>query len=112
MTAVEPRRRLPRVPDRFAALGAVLLVLIVASAIFAPWLAPYAENDPKPLDRLLPPGSAHWFGTDQVGRDILTQILYGGRTSLAIAAAVLTVSALVGVTLGVVAGYAGGWAAT
>ncbi|GAA2356171.1 ABC transporter permease [Nonomuraea africana] len=110
MTAVEPRRRLPRVPDRFAALGAVLLVLIVASAIFAPWLAPYAENDPKPLDRLLPPGSAHWFGTDQVGRDILTQILYGGRTSLAIAAAVLTVSALVGVTLGVVAGYAGGWA--
>ncbi|MFE3452840.1 ABC transporter permease [Nonomuraea sp. NPDC059194] len=110
MTAVEPRRRLLRVPDRFAALGAVLLVLIVLSALFAPWLAPYEENDVDPLRALLPPGGAHWFGTDHVGRDILTQVLYGGRTSLAIAAAVLALSATVGVTLGVVAGYAGGWA--
>ncbi|MET9341256.1 ABC transporter permease [Nonomuraea sp. NPDC003804] len=110
MTTVEPRRRLPRVPDRFAAFGAVLLVLIVLSAICAPWLAPYPENDTQPLRALLPPGAAHWFGTDQVGRDILTQVLYGGRTSLAIAVAVLAVSATAGVTLGLVAGYAGGWA--
>lgn len=109
MTAVEPRRRLFRVPDRFAAFGAVLLVLIVLSAVFAPWLAPYEENDVRPLESLLPPSGAHWFGTDQVGRDVLTQVLYGGRTSLVIAAAVLAASATVGVTLGVVAGYAGGW---
>lgn len=89
--------------------GAVLLALITASAAFASWLAPYPENDPQPLDALLPPSGAHWFGTDQVGRDVFTQVLYGGRTSLTIAVAVLALSSLIGVTLGVVAGYAGGW---
>ncbi|GAA1672310.1 ABC transporter permease [Nonomuraea sp. NPDC048882] len=103
------RRTLPRVPDRFAAFGAVLIVVVVLAAVLAPWLAPYPVDDPRPLERLLPPSGAHWFGTDQVGRDVLTRILYGGRTSLFIAVAVLAVSAVAGVTLGVVAGYAGGW---
>ncbi|SDM26960.1 ABC transporter permease [Nonomuraea jiangxiensis] len=107
--AVPLRRWLPRVPDRFAALGAVLLVLVVLSAILAPWLAPYPMGELRPLEQLRPPSGAHWFGTDQVGRDVFSQILYGGRTSLFIAVAVLGVSAVVGVTLGVVAGYAGGW---
>ncbi|NBE94389.1 ABC transporter permease [Nonomuraea sp. KC401] len=108
-TAEVPLRRLlPRVPDRFAALGAVLIVLIVLAAIMAPWLAPYPD-EPRPLEGSLPPGAAHWFGTDQLGRDVLTRILYGARTSLSIAVSVLAVSALAGVTLGVVAGYAGGW---
>ncbi|MEV4111155.1 ABC transporter permease [Nonomuraea sp. NPDC049695] len=108
MTEAPLRRTLPRIPDRFAALGAVLIVLVLLAAIFAPWLAPYAD-EPKPLEMLQPPSGAHWFGTDQVGRDVLTRILYGGRTSLFIAVAVLAVSSAVGVTLGVVAGYAGGW---
>jgi peptide/nickel transport system permease protein len=111
MTPVEAplRRTLPRIPDRFAAFGAVLIVLVVLASIMAPWLAPYPVDELNPLESLQPPSAAHWFGTDRVGRDLLTQILYGGRTSLFIAVAVLGVSALAGVTLGVVAGYAGGW---
>ncbi|MFI6296451.1 ABC transporter permease [Nonomuraea sp. NPDC050790] len=109
MKAPELRRTLPRVPDRFAAAGAVLIVLVVLASLFAPWLAPYPVDEPKPLEALLPPSAEHWFGTDQVGRDVLTRVLYGGRTSLGIAVAVLAASALVGVTLGMIAGYAGGW---
>ncbi|MED7930340.1 ABC transporter permease [Nonomuraea sp. LP-02] len=103
------RRGLPRIPDRFAALGAVLIVLLVLAAILAPWLAPY-DADPRPLESQLPPSGAHWLGTDHAGRDVLSQILYGARTSLFIAVAVLAVSATAGVTLGMIAGYAGGWA--
>ncbi|MEV4288500.1 ABC transporter permease [Nonomuraea bangladeshensis] len=102
-------RGLPRIPDRFAAFGAAVVVLLVLAAILAPWLAPY-DTDPRPLESLLPPSGDHWFGTDNVGRDVLSQILYGARTSLFIAVAVLAVSATAGVTLGMVAGYAGGWA--
>ncbi|MGP3960043.1 ABC transporter permease [Nonomuraea sp. 3N208] len=102
------RRTLPRIPDRFAAFGAALIVVVVLTSILAPWLAPYPD-EPNPLELLEPPSAAHWFGTDNVGRDLLSRILYGGRTSLFIAVAVLAVSAVVGVTLGVVAGYAGGW---
>ncbi|MFI6788087.1 ABC transporter permease [Nonomuraea sp. NPDC050383] len=95
--------------DRLAVLGAAIVVVIVLSAVLAPWLAPYPENTPDPVHSLQPPGGAHWFGTDGAGRDVLTQVLYGGRTSLTIVVAVLAVSAVIGVTLGVVAGYAGGW---
>ncbi|MGI5287675.1 ABC transporter permease [Nonomuraea polychroma] len=110
MTATEAplRRTLPRIPDRFAAFGAALIVVVVLASILAPWLAPYLD-EPNPLESLQPPSAAHWLGTDQAGRDVLTRILYGGRTSLFIAVAVLVVSAVAGVTLGVVAGYAGGW---
>ncbi len=109
MTEAPLRRGLPRIPDRFAALGAAIVVLLVLAAILAPWLAPY-DVDPRPLESQLPPSGAHWFGTDNAGRDVLSQILYGARTSLFIAVAVLAVSATAGVTLGMIAGYAGGWA--
>ncbi|MEU7830594.1 ABC transporter permease [Nonomuraea sp. NPDC049129] len=106
---VRLRRTLPKITDRFAAAGAVLIVLILLATILAPWLAPYPVDRLDLVNTLLPPSGAHWFGTDKVGRDVLTQVLYGGRTSLTIAVAVLAMSAVVGVTLGVVAGYAGGW---
>ncbi|MEU6725643.1 ABC transporter permease [Nonomuraea wenchangensis] len=108
MTRLLPRRVLPRIPDRFAALGAAIVVLLVLAAVLAPWLAPY-DADPRPLESQLPPSGAHWLGTDHAGRDVLSQILYGARTSLFIAVAVLAVSATAGVTLGMIAGYAGGW---
>ncbi|WP_283138091.1 ABC transporter permease [Rhizohabitans arisaemae] len=95
--------------DRLAFAGLVILVLIMLATLLAPWIAPYPADDPRPVDALLPPGAEHWFGTDQVGRDVLTRILYGARTSLFIAVSTLALSAAVGVTLGVVAGYAGGW---
>ncbi|GII57052.1 cytochrome c550 [Planotetraspora thailandica] len=98
--------------DRLAMVGAVLLALIVLAALLAPLIAPYPDDGGSathPLDALLPPSGAHWFGTDQVGRDVLSRVLYGARTSLLIAVAVLVISGVVGVVLGVVAGYAGGW---
>ncbi|TDC51945.1 ABC transporter permease [Actinomadura sp. KC345] len=97
--------------DRLAAVGAVVLVLIVIAAIAAPLLAPYPADGTDAThaeNALQPPGSEHWFGTDGVGRDVLTRVLYGARTSLLIAGAVLAISAAIGVLLGVVAGYAGG----
>ncbi|MFB4286068.1 ABC transporter permease [Nonomuraea sp. ATR24] len=109
MTALVTRRALPGSVDRLALAGAALIVLVVLAALLAPWIAPYPADEVDPVNALLPPSGAHWFGTDQVGRDVLTRVLYGGRTSLSIAVAVLAVSAAVGVTLGVVAGYAGGW---
>ncbi|MEU6795176.1 ABC transporter permease [Nonomuraea wenchangensis] len=108
MTRLLPRRVLPRIPDRFAALGAAIVMLLVLAAVLAPWLAPY-DADPRPLESQLPPSGAYWLGTDHAGRDVLSQILYGARTSLFIAVAVLAVSAAAGVTLGMIAGYAGGW---
>jgi peptide/nickel transport system permease protein len=97
--------------DLLAASGAVVLVLIVIAAVAAPWLAPYPQDGTDathPTQALLSPGADHWFGTDGVGRDVLSRVLYGARTSLTIAVLVLAVSATVGVLLGVVAGYAGG----
>jgi peptide/nickel transport system permease protein len=93
-------------------LGLVLAVLFVLVAIFAPLLAPDpgdAAGAAHPTQALLGPSADHWFGTDQVGRDILTRTLYGARTSLRIAAVVLVLSALIGVPLGIAAGYFGGW---
>ncbi|MFC0866252.1 ABC transporter permease [Sphaerimonospora cavernae] len=98
--------------DRLAVAGAALLALIVLAALLAPWIAPYPEDGASathPLEALLPPSAEHWFGTDQVGRDVLSRVLYGARTSLLIAVAVLAISGGTGVALGVVAGYAGGW---
>src|SRR5690606_24391132 len=106
---VRPRRVLPGVGDRFALAGAVLIALIVLAALLAPWLAPYPPDEPDPFNALQPPSGEHWFGTDAAGRDVFTRVLYGGRTSLFIAVAVLAVSATGGVLLGVVAGYTGGW---
>src|ERR1039458_4510667 len=65
-----------------AALGVLLLAIFVVCALFAPWLAPH---DPAQLDlggRLLAPGHGHWFGTDELGRDILSRTLYGARISM------------------------------
>jgi peptide/nickel transport system permease protein len=92
-----------------AALGLVLLVLFVVCAVFAPWLAP---QDPAQLDltgRLMSPSSAHWFGTDELGRDILSRILYGARISLIVAVSVVGISLAIGLVAGGIAGFYGGW---
>ncbi|MGI5274084.1 ABC transporter permease [Nonomuraea sp. CA-218870] len=103
------RRTLPRITDRFALAGAVLIALIVLAAVLAPWLTPYAPDEVDPVNALSPPDGEHWFGTDAAGRDVFSRVLHGGRTSLLIAVAVLAASATAGVLLGMVAGYAGGW---
>ncbi len=93
---------------RIAAMGALLLVFFLVIALLAPWLAP---QDPAHLNltaRLLPPSHLHWFGTDELGRDVLSRTLYGARISLTAALAVVGISLAIGVTLGALAGFYGG----
>lgn len=92
-----------------AAVGAALLILFTVCALFAPWLAP---DDPVALDlhgRLLGPSAAHWFGTDELGRDILSRTLYGARISLVVAVSVAGLSLAIGLVAGCLAGFYGGW---
>jgi peptide/nickel transport system permease protein len=92
-----------------AAIGVGLLVLFIVCALFAPWLAP---DDPVALDlhgRLLGPSAAHWFGTDELGRDILSRTLYGARISLIVAVSVVGLSLAIGLVAGCAAGFYGGW---
>jgi peptide/nickel transport system permease protein len=89
-------------------LGIVLLALILLAALLAPWLAPDpgdASTATHPFNVLKPPSSAHPFGTDLVGRDLLTRVLYGAKISLTIVVEVLLIAGLVGIPLGLVAGY-------
>lgn len=93
------------------AAGAALSILIVVVALLAPWIAPYprdAISATHPTQTLLPPSGAHPFGTDQVGRDVLSRVIYGARVSPTIALWVLAISCVVGIPLGVAAGYFGG----
>jgi peptide/nickel transport system permease protein len=95
-----------------AALGLALLVLFVVCAVFAPWLAP---QDPAQLDltgRLMGPSAAHWFGTDELGRDILSRTLFGARISLIVAVSVVGISLAIGLVAGGLAGFYGGWTDT
>lgn len=92
-----------------ATAGMVLLITFVLCATFAPWLAPH---DPAQLNltaRLLPPGHGHWFGTDELGRDILSRTLYGARISLTVSASVVFFSLAAGLIAGLAAGFYGGW---
>ncbi|MDW5266895.1 MULTISPECIES: ABC transporter permease [Acidobacteriaceae] len=91
-----------------AALGIVLLILFTLCALFAPWLAPY---DPARLDltgRLMGPSAAHWFGTDELGRDILSRTIYGARISMIVAVSVVGLSLAVGLVAGCLSGFYGG----
>jgi peptide/nickel transport system permease protein len=101
---------LPRLASRnpLAAIGVVLVVLFVFCALLAPLLAPY---DPAQIDlpnRLNPPSSQHWCGTDELGRDICSRLIYGSRISLIVGTSVVGLSLLIGLILGSLAGYYGG----
>src|SRR6201987_4258502 len=95
-----------------AVIGVSLLFLFAAMALLASGAAPY---DPAAIDlghRLLSPSHAHWFGTDELGRDIFSRILYGARISLTVAISVVTISLSLGMVIGGLAGYYGGWVDT
>lgn len=90
------------------AVGTAVLVSLVVLAIFAPLIAPY---DPTAIDYLAlakPPSAEHWFGTDEVGRDVLSRVIYGARVSVWVVSASILTAMLVGSTIGLVSGYAGG----
>ncbi len=95
--------------DPRAALSLVVLVLILGTALLAPWVAPYdpAHQD---LEQMLEgPSAAHWLGTDDLGRDVLSRLIHGGANSLYAALLAVAVALLIGIPLGLIAGFVGGW---
>jgi peptide/nickel transport system permease protein len=94
--------------DRKAQFGFVVLAFFTLGAILGPLVLPYDPNA-MAFDMLLPPSLAHPLGTDDLGRDLLARVLIGGRVSLFVGVATVTIALAIGVTLGVLAGYFGGW---
>lgn len=95
-----------------AVIGATIVVVCVLAAIFAPLITPYPDHVGAVVNfraRHLPPSAEYWFGTDNVGRDIFTRVVFGMRISLLLAVAVLGTAIPVGIFLGLLAGYYGGW---
>ncbi|MEU9240759.1 ABC transporter permease [Streptomyces sp. NPDC048385] len=98
--------------DRFGTVGVLIVAGMVVLSLCAPLLAPYPEQGRGTADvaaRGLAPSAAHWFGTDEVGRDVLSRIVFGAQPALLVSLAVVAVAAFVGVPLGALAGYRGGW---
>ena len=101
-------RKFKRQPLALAAAGLVLLLVLVA--VLAPWIVPFDAENFFDYDALnTPPSRQHWFGVDALGRDIFSRILMGARISLAAGFVSVAVGAVIGTTLGLLAGYYGGW---
>ncbi len=97
--------------NRLSLFALVLLCVIVLLAILAPWIIPYPQDiadEAHIADKFLAPSAAHWFGTDELGRDVFSRVIYGGRVSLSTAILTVGISLLIGVPLGAVAGTLGG----
>jgi peptide/nickel transport system permease protein len=94
---------------RLGMIGGTVLVVLVLAAIFAPLIAPYAPFQINYKATFRPPSLAHPFGTDELGRDILTRILYGSRASLQVMAIAISGALVIGSAIGLIAGYLGGW---
>ncbi len=95
--------------DPFTAIALVLVVCFLVTAAFAPWLAPYSPTKIDVLHKLRPPSVEHWFGTDHLGRDLLSRVIYGARTALMIAMVSVAIAGAVGLLLGLIAGYGPRW---
>ena len=95
--------------NRLAVFSAFVIIVIILLAILAPVIAPYGEAEQDLLARLQGPSSAHWFGTDELGRDVLSRILYGSRVSLIIGIFPSIISLFIGIIMGLTSGYFGGW---
>ena len=95
--------------NRPALAGGVVVGFLFLLSFLAPFITPY---DPSHLDAwhvLLAPSSQHWFGTDELGRDVLTRVIYGARVSLKVGFVAVGIAVLIGTSVGLVAGFYGGW---
>lgn len=90
-------------------ISAVILLAVVVVAVTAQWIIPFGVNDIDVPNALQPPSGSHWFGTDELGRDVFSRVLVAVQASLRVAVVSVALAAVVGVTIGVVAGYRGGW---
>jgi|TARA_B110000093_G_scaffold28761_1_gene28579 peptide/nickel transport system permease protein len=101
--------------SRWALIGMLILLVVTFVAIFGPWLAPFDPNRQNIMMRLLEPGQlgagdlTYWLGSDQLGRDVLSRLLYGARVSLLVGVAAIAVGGTLGTVAGLVSGYFGGW---
>ena len=96
------------VMNKSAMIGLVIFVLLVLSSIFGPMISPWSITKIDILNAFQSPNATHWFGTDDLGRDLLTRVLYGGRYSLAIGLIAIAFSLVLGIIVGTIAGYFGG----
>ena len=94
--------------NRLALVGLILLAVLVCAAVFGPMLSPYPYDGMDAMSRNQSSTAAHWFGTDQMGRDIFTRVLYGTRVSLLVGFASTALNLVIGVLYGSIAGYVGG----
>jgi len=108
---VSPGRRTLRrfLRHRLAVTGAIILALLTLGAVFAPIIAPYDPNAINLTKISQPPDRENWLGTDRVGRDIFTRVLYGGRISLSVGFVAVGLYVAIGFVIGALAGYLGGW---
>jgi peptide/nickel transport system permease protein len=90
-------------------LGTVIVLLLIIASIFAPWLSPYDPIKPDMAASLKQPSSEHILGTDRLGRDVLSRIIYGARVSLLVGVIATSIAAVIGMGMGLAAGYFGGW---
>ena len=106
-SATSPWRRLRA--DPLGLTGLVIIVVLIALTLFAPWLAPYDPNEIDVYHRLEPPSAEHWLGTDQLGRDVYSRLLYGGRVAMKVALLAISIAVAAGLALGMLAGFGPRW---
>lgn len=94
--------------NRFAMAGALLIVFLFLVSLLAPFIAPYGPDELDLYHVLMPPSAAHWFGTDDLGRDVLTRIIYGARISLKVGFVAVGIAVAIGTVIGLVSGYYSG----
>ncbi len=95
--------------NRFAVIGGTLVALVFLLSIFAPFIAPYNPSTIDIKSILVGPSSSHWLGTDDLGRDVLSRMLWGGRISLQVGFVAVGIATIIGILLGSLAGFYGGW---
>jgi len=100
-------RRLFR--HRLALLGFIVLAIMVLASVFAPLITHQSPTEPNLFQTLLPPSAQHWLGTDELGRDVFTRLLYGGRVSFIVGVASTAIATTIGTVYGAVSGFFGGW---
>jgi len=92
-----------------SAIGATLFIIFLLTALLGPALAPYGPNEQIPADARQPPSAAHWFGTDNLGRDVFSRVVLGARDVLSLAGLGTLIAVVIGTIIGLISGYQGGW---
>jgi peptide/nickel transport system permease protein len=93
---------------REAQIGGLIVLTLLLAALFAPWIAPFDPYALNVEDRLQPPNATYWFGTDDLGRDMFSRIIYGARTTIQTGVVVILIAATIGTTIGLISGFMGG----